>query len=132
MLERARSFIIVYDILILEDDEDIREYLVTLLEDEGYRVKACANGQEGLDWLFASDRNRPKLILLDYMMPLVDAAGFRARQLAHASVASIACVLISAHGSVFEVAERLSIRDVLPKPIRIERLLTLVRSATRA
>jgi len=58
-----------YKILVVDDEEDIRELLVHLLAKEGFQTKACANGKEGLKtaltWL-------PHLILLDVMMPEMD------------------------------------------------------------
>lgn len=58
-----------YKILVVDDEEDIRELLVHLLEKEGFQTKVCSNGLEGLKiamfWL-------PHLILLDVMMPEMD------------------------------------------------------------
>ena len=58
-----------YKILVVDDEEDIRELLVHLLEKEGFQTKVCSNGLEGLkiamSWL-------PHLILLDVMMPEMD------------------------------------------------------------
>ena len=62
------------EILVVDDDADLRETLQLLLDDSGYGVTAVASGQEALDRLKAGDR--PSLILLDLMMPELDGFGF--------------------------------------------------------
>lgn len=59
-------------ILVVEDDSDIRETLQQVLELEGYRVATAANGHEGLAALETGER--PSLILLDLMMPVMSGA----------------------------------------------------------
>lgn len=61
------------DVLIVEDDEDIREMLVRTLDKSGWGVKIAKNGQEALDSLQAAT---PHLILLDLMMPEMDGFQF--------------------------------------------------------
>src|SRR4051794_36894212 len=61
-------------ILIVEDDEAIRETMQLALEMRGYGVITAGNGKEGLDALTA--KQRPCLILLDLMMPVMDGWGF--------------------------------------------------------
>ena len=60
-------------ILIVDDDEEIRSFLGALLEDEGYRVESAEDGLVALEKL---DRARPDLILLDIMMPRMDGYRF--------------------------------------------------------
>src|SRR5690349_14013880 len=56
------------DVLIVEDDPDIREDLAELLRARGYAVSTASNGREALDAL--SDGEHPRVILLDLMMPV--------------------------------------------------------------
>jgi excisionase family DNA binding protein len=56
-------------VLIVDDDERLREFLRVNLEMEGYLVREAGSGEEGLDVL---DEEPPDLILLDVMMPHVD------------------------------------------------------------
>jgi excisionase family DNA binding protein len=56
-------------VLIVDDDERVREYVRVNLEMEGYSVREAANAEEGLS---ALDDEPPDLILLDVMMPQVD------------------------------------------------------------
>ncbi|RYZ94316.1 MAG: response regulator, partial [Proteobacteria bacterium] len=55
--------------LVIEDDENIRDALAEILEYEGYVVKLAGNGREGLDRL--AEGKAPDLILLDLMMPVM-------------------------------------------------------------
>jgi len=59
--------------LVVEDDDDSRNVLVHHLEREGWQVRSAVNGQEGLDRMA---EERPDLVLLDLMMPVMDGFGF--------------------------------------------------------
>jgi CheY-like chemotaxis protein len=63
-------------VLVVDDDEDIRESLRELLEEEGFRVETAADGQEALERLHSIPV--PCLIFLDLMMPVMD--GFRFKE----------------------------------------------------
>jgi CheY-like chemotaxis protein len=60
-------------VLVVEDEETIREVLVTALEDEGYAVRDVGDGQQALDLL---DDWQPQLVLLDLMLPVLDGWAF--------------------------------------------------------
>ena len=62
---------------MVEDDDTLRESLAEILGDEGYEVRCAAHGGEAMQQLAGWE---PDLILLDLMMPTVDAYGFRAEQ----------------------------------------------------
>ncbi|MGZ3427494.1 MAG: response regulator, partial [Polyangia bacterium] len=55
-------------ILIVEDDAEVREGMMILLEESGYRIEAVANGREALDVM---QSRLPCLVLLDLMMPVM-------------------------------------------------------------
>jgi CheY-like chemotaxis protein len=57
-------------ILLVEDDDDIRDTIADLLASEGYDVVPTANGREAIDYVQGS-RPVPAVILLDLMMPVV-------------------------------------------------------------
>ena len=65
-------------VLIVEDDEDLREMMAQLLTLEGFQTAAVANGREALDYLRATAK--PNVILLDLMMPVMDGWEFRRHQ----------------------------------------------------
>ncbi|MET0593204.1 MAG: response regulator, partial [Polyangiaceae bacterium] len=86
--ERAES------VLVVDDDEDIRQTLASLLEAEGYHVNLAVDGGDALRTL--ADRPLPDVILLDLAMPRVDGREFRIRQRQDARLASIPVIIISA------------------------------------
>ena len=59
-------------ILVVDDDADIRLLLRLELSNEGYQISEAANGEEALD---AIDHDRPDLVVLDMMMPVLDGWG---------------------------------------------------------
>jgi two-component system chemotaxis response regulator CheY len=87
-VERADS------ILVVDDDEDIRQTLATLLEAEGYDVNLAVDGADALRAL--ADGPLPDVILLDLAMPRVDGREFRLRQRNDPRLAGIPVIVISA------------------------------------
>src|SRR5215831_16703157 len=61
-------------LMVVDDDEDIREVLKLFLEAEGYRVVTAADGRDALQQL--QSQEQPSLILLDLMMPGMDGEQF--------------------------------------------------------
>jgi CheY-like chemotaxis protein len=109
-------------ILIVEDETDVREALAIFFEAEGYDVLQAANGEEALALL---DRAPAVcLILLDLFMPVMDAWGFRRAQLADPRLAAIPVIVISADRFAAEKAESLGARGCHLKPIDFDRLRT--------
>jgi two-component system, chemotaxis family, chemotaxis protein CheY len=109
-------------VLVIDDDDGIRESISTLLEDEGYDVVVASDGKEALEVLRL--RGTPAVILLDLMMPVMDGAEFRTRQLADATLADVPVVLITAAGA--RSAQSVSAQDVLLKPLHADALLQMV------
>jgi CheY-like chemotaxis protein len=113
-------------VLIVEDDLDIRDALGQILEDEGYAVTTAANGLEALERLRAGPP--PMLILLDLMMPIMNGWQFRAEQQQDPTLATIPVVVISADTNIGDKANQLGVSDFFRKPIEISGLLqTLAR-----
>jgi len=83
------------DILVVEDNAEIRDALVALLRDEGYQAAGASNGKEALELLTAMARP-PSLILLDLMMPGMDGAAFRKQQQQDPRFALIPTVVVTA------------------------------------
>jgi CheY-like chemotaxis protein len=81
-------------ILIAEDDDAIRDALATLLEEEGYRVVTARDGAEALARLHALPR--PRLVLLDLMMPVMSGWEFLRRLRADPDTADIPVLVLSA------------------------------------
>ena len=79
-------------VLIVDDDERLREYVRVNLEMEGYTVHEAASAEEGLEVL---DESRPDLVLLDVMMPEVDGWEMLQRMHDRHGVGSIPVVMFS-------------------------------------
>lgn len=109
------------DIMLVEDDGDVREALTDRLEAAGYRIAAFQNGLDALEWLRGAG-HAPQLILLDLMMPVMDGWQFREEQLKDAALAVIPLVVLSARSEPVggPVVEQ------LPKPIKAKDLLLVV------
>lgn len=112
-------------VLVVEDDPDIRATLCEALEDNGYSPVGASNGVEALDYL-RRPNERPCLILLDLMMPVMDGQAFRAEQRADATIAEIPVVVISAYRDLDKYAAELA-TECLAKPVRLETLLQTAR-----
>lgn len=113
-------------VLVVDDDDDIRESLIGFLEAEGYCPIGAPNGKRALE-LLAALESPPRLIVLDLMMPVMDGRVFRKEQLRSPTLAKIPVVLISAYApDPAEVARELRIPDFLSKPVDPVVLLQLI------
>jgi CheY-like chemotaxis protein len=115
----------VADILVVDDDYDIRDTLREVLADSGYEVALAANGREALAWLRTNPL--PRLVLLDWMMPVCDGATFRKEQLAAPAIAAVPVVLLTADARLDEKTRALDAEAYLTKPVELDALLALVR-----
>jgi DNA-binding response OmpR family regulator len=116
-----------HPVLIVEDDEDIRESLIEFLDDEGYEAKGAGNGRDALA-LLAGVGARPCLIILDLMMPVMDGRAFREEQLRRPDVSGIPVVVISAYKDLDVHLEGLGVANCLAKPLDLGALLGVVRA----
>jgi DNA-binding response OmpR family regulator len=116
-------------VLIVEDDEDLREMMAQLLTLEGFDAATVANGREALDYL-RHNSTVPDVILLDLMMPVMDGWEFRRRQKADPALAPVPVIVLSALDQAR--AANLDATAFLKKPLDFDRLLTLVRTHCRA
>lgn len=109
-------------ILIVEDDEGIRNLLRLAIEMEGYHTTTASNGKEGLDAL--EKLSKPCLILLDLMMPVMDGWSF-ARSLEKDMVlAQIPIVLVTAYS---DKAGSIKAKTILKKPVNMEVLFRTIK-----
>ncbi len=108
-------------LLVVEDDEGARAALGDILDLEGYNVALSANGAEALDYLHHEPL--PDLIILDLQMPVMNGWQFRREQIKIAEFAAVPVIVITA----FQSAGDIDVREIVHKPIDIERLLLLIR-----
>jgi len=110
-------------LLIVEDDADLRDMMAQLLTIEGYRAAVVANGRDALEYLLRGDR--PHVILLDLMMPVMDGWEFRRNQEADPSLADIPVVILSALDQ--SRTANMHPNAFLNIPLDFDRMLQLVR-----
>ena len=111
-------------ILIVEDENPIREVITEILEEEGYRVASATNGLEALTYL--QQHAHPHLILLDLGMPIMTGWEFREHQQRDLSLANIPVVVMSALPDLPRKAAALNVADCLDKPVNLDTLLGTV------
>jgi CheY-like chemotaxis protein len=109
-------------VLVVDDDEPLREVIVDALRGEGYRVVAACDGLEALERL---EGEAPALILLDWMMPRLDGAGF-ATELRRRLDRDIPIVVMTAGGAARSHAARIGAVGYLNKPFELAVLLDQV------
>lgn len=114
-------------ILVVEDDESIREGICEFLEMENYKVLVASNGQEAFG-LLNQATSLPDIILLDIMMPVMDGYQFREGQRASEKFNRIPVVVFTADRLDPEKTKRLSVQAVLKKPVDLELLLDTLRT----
>ncbi len=119
-------------VLIVDDDDDIRETITIVLEDEGYSVASAANGEEALAYLRAGTTSLPQLILLDLMMPVMDGIEFRAEQQKDPRLAAIPVVVITASGNATARAKTMRANAMIQKPIALDTLLATIEMCASA
>jgi CheY-like chemotaxis protein len=112
-------------VLVVEDNQDVRETLVELLESYGYDAIGAEHGREALDTL-ARLGSRPCMIVLDLMMPVMDGRTFRLEQLKQPEVSSVPVVIVSAYDETPERLREMQAAAYLRKPINLGELMRLV------
>ena len=117
-------------ILIIEDDEDIRELLAYNLEKNGYEAEAVESGETGLA---SAIRRKPDLILLDLMLPGVDGLSVCRQLKAGKATHDVPIIIISAKGEETDIITGLELGadDYLAKPFSPNILLSRVRAVLR-
>jgi DNA-binding NtrC family response regulator len=115
-------------ILLIDDEEIMREVISTLLEGKGYRVLTAATGEEGLDIL---QLEVVDLVLLDLMLP--GQGGIATLQEIFAFDPEIIVVMISAYASIENAvqATKLGAFDFVTKPFKNEELLHVIRNGLK-
>jgi DNA-binding response OmpR family regulator len=114
----------------VEDDDEIRDFLSLVLQQEGYAIRTAQNGAVALRTI---DQAPPELILLDMRMPVMDgwafAQAYRGRPGPHAPI-----LVLTAARDAEQRAREIQADGYLGKPFNLDELLELVRStlASRA
>lgn len=117
------------DILVVDDESDIRELVAGVLEDEGYETRGAADSDSALE---AIAERRPSLVLLDVWLQGSRLDGLELLGEIKRRDPSIPVLVISGHGNLDTAvaAIRRGASDFIEKPFEAERLLLLVERAT--
>jgi CheY-like chemotaxis protein len=117
------------EVLLIDDDRDIREAFTEALEIEGYEVTSMSDANEALKLLVDANYN-PCLILVDLIMPCMDGASFVHALRAHARFSETPTVLFTASSSGHQIVRdvRHMVHEVIEKPSDIQKLLSVVQA----
>lgn len=117
-----------HEILVVDDEADIRSSLSGLLEDEGYKVRTAASGQEALESI---SQGIPDMVLLDIWMEGMD--GLEVLSRLKRRVPELPVVMISGHGTIETAvqATQKGAYDFIEKPPQVDRLLLTISRGIR-
>jgi CheY-like chemotaxis protein len=111
-------------VLLVDDDDDLREALCALLEFGGYQVAGAASGGEALAWLAANPV--PDLIVLDLMMPEMTGPELKGRLDRMPALHAVPVLVLSGDTRLPEQAAAMGAAGWISKPAPIEVLLGAV------
>ena len=116
------------DVLIVEDEDDIRAMISGILEDEGYEVREAATSEKALELV---KTRKPNLVVLDVWLKGSEMDGIELLDALKSRHASLPVIVISGHGTVETAvaAIRKGAFDYIVKPFKAEKLII---TATRA
>ncbi|WP_427966867.1 sigma-54-dependent transcriptional regulator [Altererythrobacter sp.] len=117
------------DILIVDDERDIRELVSGVLSDEGY---SCRTAADSTGALAAIDERRPSLVLLDVWLHGSEMDGLEVLDAIKAREPELPVIIFSGHGNIDTAVSAVGrgAMDFIEKPFEAERLLLLVERAT--
>jgi signal transduction histidine kinase/CheY-like chemotaxis protein len=116
-------------VMVVDDDDDTRGGIAELLESQGYKVATASNGAEALELLRKG--LRPRLILLDLIMPVMDGEALCEACHGDPALSWIPVLILSADTASAVRLTRRGASGFLPKPVRAEELLqTIERIST--
>jgi CheY-like chemotaxis protein len=112
-------------ILVVEDDDDLRTSLCLALGDAGYRAVGAHNGLHALAQL--QEIERPNLIILDLMMPVMNGWDFHTHLKANPEFSTVPVLLLSAYVRRDTHTGPKDVEGALQKPVSVDDLLAWVR-----
>ncbi len=117
-------------ILIVEDEETLRETLAYNLQEEGYSILSAADGEQGLDLIRS---RRPDLVILDIMLPRLDGLAVTRMVRKDSEIAHIPIIMLTARGTQGDKMVGLDsgADDYITKPFGVGELLARIRAVLR-
>jgi two-component system nitrogen regulation response regulator NtrX len=119
------------DILIVDDEDDIRDLIAGILEDEGFETRQAHDADSALNEIA---RRRPSLVFLDIWMQGSRLDGLQLLDVFQSQHPEMPVVMISGHGNIETAvsAIRRGAYDYIEKPFKIDRLLLITQRAMEA
>ena len=116
------------DILIIDDEADIRELVAGILQDEGYRTRTAGGADEAISEI---QKRRPQLIFLDIWLQGSRLDGLQLLDIIKKMHPDLAVVMISGHGNIETAvaAIRKGAYDFIEKPFKADRLILVAQRA---
>ncbi len=116
------------DILVVDDEADIRELIAGILEDEGFAVRTAPDSNAALR---AIKSRKPSLCVLDIWMQGGGLDGLELLSVIHELDPDIPCIMISGHGNIETAVSAIKkgAFDFIEKPFKTERLIMVVQRA---
>lgn len=116
------------DILVVDDEQDIRDLVAGILEDEGYHVRTAADSDQALAAIRA---RKPSLLVQDIWMQGGGLDGLEVLDLVKGLDADLPVVMISGHGNIETAVSAIKrgAYDFLEKPFKSDRLLLVIERA---
>ncbi|MFN7633145.1 MAG: sigma-54-dependent transcriptional regulator, partial [Acetobacteraceae bacterium] len=120
-----------HDILIVDDEPDIRALIEGILSDEGYETRQAHNAETALA---AFGMRRPSLVILDVWLQNSSLDGIGILDALHREEPQVPCVMISGHGTIETAVAAIQkgAYDFIEKPFQSDRLLLVVARALEA
>jgi CheY-like chemotaxis protein len=113
-------------VLVVEDDESIRNVIADVLEERGFRVMPANNGAEALACL---DEVRPDVMVLDLLMPVMHGWEFMESYAEKTGGQLTPIVVVSVNPALPRSFDRFGVRKVVAKPFNIDELVEAVEEA---
>jgi two-component system nitrogen regulation response regulator NtrX len=116
------------DILVVDDEDDIRELVSGILSDEGHATRLARNSDEALA---AIEARRPQLVLLDIWLQGSRLDGLQLLEIVKQQHGNVPVVMISGHGNIETAvtAIKLGAYDFIEKPFKADRLILVAERA---
>lgn len=109
------------NILIVDDEQPVRDILTLILEDDGHRLRVAIHGRHALELI---DQERPDLVIADVMMPVMDGGQLCRLLKARADTYEIPIILMSSAGA--RVVDGAGADAFIEKPFMLEDVEALV------
>src|SRR5580658_4425959 len=126
-----RRRLMAHDILVIDDEADIRMLMCGILRDEGYETREAGNSVQAL---VAIRSRQPTLVILDIWLQGSELAGIEILKIIRRELPGLPVVMISGHGNIETAVAAIKIGayDFIEKPFKSDRLLLVVERAIEA